>query len=145
MQSNELTTTSPDWSLNGLTHDQNDAEQEGVYVLVCAVCPASHQQCSQQVSLSTGPTRPTGANYPANKQTSGPQSHTRPCRGLAAVSQPAWWFQRVEPVASSSASYFASNGHAYGYGGLQQVATSPFSGKGAPDGSRVPDFYVMAA
>jgi hypothetical protein len=37
------------------------------------------------------------------------------------ISEPAWWFQRVIPTASAPASYFASNGHQYGYGGIQEV------------------------
>ena len=35
-----------------------------------------------------------------------------------------WWINRIEVVDSASVSYFASNGHRFGYGGLQQV-TAP--------------------
>jgi len=37
------------------------------------------------------------------------------------ISQPAWWFQRVVPKSVSDVTYFSSNGHAFGYGGIQQV------------------------
>jgi hypothetical protein len=37
------------------------------------------------------------------------------------ISQPAWWFQRVVPKSISDVTYFSSNGHAFGYGGIQQV------------------------
>lgn len=37
------------------------------------------------------------------------------------VSDAAWWFQRVKPTASADATYFSSNGHRFGYGGIQQV------------------------
>ena len=49
-----------------------------------------------------------------------------------AVTEPAWWFQRIEPVAASSATYFCGVGNSYGYGGIQQVdgsAASPGNGK----------------
>ena len=39
-----------------------------------------------------------------------------------------WWFNRIEVVNSSSVSYFASNGHRFGYGGLQQVSASGADG-----------------
>jgi len=39
----------------------------------------------------------------------------------SAVSNPAWWFQRVIPIASADATYFSTNGHRFGYGGIQQV------------------------
>jgi len=45
------------------------------------------------------------------------------------VSRPTWWFQRLEVAATSTVSYFASNGHGLGYGGLQQVSENPFVGK----------------
>ena len=37
------------------------------------------------------------------------------------VERPAWFFQRVSPVSISNVTYFASNGHGYGYGGFQKV------------------------
>jgi len=37
------------------------------------------------------------------------------------VNNAAWWFQRVIPTASADATYFSSNGHRFGYGGIQQV------------------------
>jgi len=40
------------------------------------------------------------------------------------ISKPAWLFQRVIPIASEDATYFATNGHSYGYGGIQQVNDS---------------------
>ena len=40
------------------------------------------------------------------------------------VSQAAFWWQRVEPRDVASATYFASNGFQYGYGGVQQVSDS---------------------
>lgn len=39
----------------------------------------------------------------------------------APISQPAWWFQRVVPLASAPVTYFSTNGHSFGYGGIQQV------------------------
>lgn len=45
------------------------------------------------------------------------------------VQAPSWWFQRFIVTQSSSAAYFSSNGHAYGYGGVQQVSKSPFKGR----------------
>ena len=39
-----------------------------------------------------------------------------------------WWINRIEVVNSSSVSYFASNGHRFGYGGLQQVSASGADG-----------------
>jgi hypothetical protein len=38
-----------------------------------------------------------------------------------AVAEPAWWFQKITPVASSSATYFCGVGNSYGYGGIQQI------------------------
>ena len=38
------------------------------------------------------------------------------------ISKPAWWFQRVIPLASAPATYFATNGHSFGYGGIQEVS-----------------------
>ena len=35
-----------------------------------------------------------------------------------------WWINRIEVVDSASVSYFASNGHRFGYGGLQQVTAA---------------------
>ena len=50
-----------------------------------------------------------------------------------AVSEPAWWFQRIQPVSSSSATYFCGVGNSYGYGGIQQVdgdsTSNPPNGK----------------
>eukprot|EP00591_Stephanopyxis_turris_P000556 CAMPEP_0195507622 /NCGR_PEP_ID=MMETSP0794_2-20130614/1032_1 /TAXON_ID=515487 /ORGANISM="Stephanopyxis turris, Strain CCMP 815" /LENGTH=446 /DNA_ID=CAMNT_0040634367 /DNA_START=117 /DNA_END=1454 /DNA_ORIENTATION=- len=40
------------------------------------------------------------------------------------VNRPAWWFQRVIPTASADATYFSTNGHGFGYGGIQQVDDS---------------------
>lgn len=37
------------------------------------------------------------------------------------ISQPAWWFQKVVPVATEDATYFSTSQHSYGYGGIQQV------------------------
>ena len=45
------------------------------------------------------------------------------------VQQPAWWFQRVVVTDSSDASYFATVGNAFGYGGIQQVRETPFLGR----------------
>ena len=33
--------------------------------------------------------------------------------------KPAWWFQRVIPTDSADTTYWSSNGHAFGYGGIQ--------------------------
>mmetsp|Transcript_26429 Transcript_26429/g.30436 ORF Transcript_26429/g.30436 Transcript_26429/m.30436 type:complete len:264 (-) Transcript_26429:352-1143(-) len=40
---------------------------------------------------------------------------------VTVLAEPAWWFQRVIPTASADATYFATNGHRFGYGGIQQV------------------------
>ena len=40
------------------------------------------------------------------------------------VAQAAFWWQRVEPRDVASATYFASNGFQYGYGGVQQPSDS---------------------
>ncbi|GMH75380.1 hypothetical protein TL16_g06745 [Triparma laevis f. inornata] len=49
------------------------------------------------------------------------------------VTEPAWWFQRIQPVSTSSATYFCGVGNSYGYGGIQQVdgdsRSSPPNGK----------------
>ena len=37
------------------------------------------------------------------------------------VPAPSWWFQRIEPVSSSSTTYFCGVGNSYGYGGIQQI------------------------
>jgi hypothetical protein len=39
----------------------------------------------------------------------------------APISKPAWWFQRVIPTATEDVTYFSSNGHRFGYGGIQMV------------------------
>jgi len=39
----------------------------------------------------------------------------------APISKPAWWFQRVVPLATAPATYFATSVHDFGYGGIQQV------------------------
>lgn len=41
------------------------------------------------------------------------------------VYEPAWWFQRVVPLASSEVTYFAMVGNAFGYGGIQQLRKDP--------------------
>ena len=40
------------------------------------------------------------------------------------VNRPAWLFQRVSPVSFSDATFFATNGHRFGYGGFQKVDSS---------------------
>uniref|UniRef100_A0A7S1FM33 DUF3472 domain-containing protein n=1 Tax=Corethron hystrix TaxID=216773 RepID=A0A7S1FM33_9STRA len=40
------------------------------------------------------------------------------------ISKPAWWFQRVVPTASAPSTYFSTNGHRFGYGGIQEVNSS---------------------
>jgi len=45
------------------------------------------------------------------------------------VAEPAWWFQRLSVRASSDASYFATNGNSFGYGGFQEVESSPLAGR----------------
>lgn len=41
----------------------------------------------------------------------------------APVSRPAWWFQRVVPLASAPATYFSTNGHSFGYGWVWNFLT----------------------
>ena len=43
--------------------------------------------------------------------------------------KPRWWFQRVVVTNTSSVSFFASNGNAVGYGGVQQLTKSPRAGR----------------
>lgn len=37
------------------------------------------------------------------------------------VEKPAWFFQRIVPQATADATYLSSNGHRFGYGGIQRV------------------------
>ena len=37
------------------------------------------------------------------------------------VEKPAWFFQRIVPKAMADATYLSSNGHRFGYGGIQRV------------------------
>jgi len=43
---------------------------------------------------------------------------------ISPLARPAWWFQRVVPVSSASVTYFSTNGHSFGYGGIQEVDAS---------------------
>jgi len=43
---------------------------------------------------------------------------------ISPLARPAWWFQRVVPVSLASATYFSTNKHSFGYGGIQEVDAS---------------------
>ena len=45
------------------------------------------------------------------------------------VTKPTWWFQRLEILSSSDATYFSTSGHRFGYAGFQESRESPFQGR----------------
>mmetsp|Transcript_23490 Transcript_23490/g.35667 ORF Transcript_23490/g.35667 Transcript_23490/m.35667 type:complete len:500 (-) Transcript_23490:113-1612(-) len=95
----------------------------------CADCPSGESGCAD----SNAPFDPDGCAW---------HQSTNLCRDAfsdevrtasvhlnyqSPINQPAWLFQRVIPTASEDATYFASNGHRFGYGGIQQV--NDFTGR----------------
>ena len=86
----------------------------------CSQCPSTATQCSSSDCIyhaSTGLCREQLTNEVRTASV-----HLRyPDPSSLVNGDPSWWFNRIEVVDSSSVSYFASNGHALGYGGLQQV------------------------
>ncbi|GMI46650.1 hypothetical protein TrCOL_g11442 [Triparma columacea] len=83
----------------------------------CDDCGSSEDVCQGECSFNPidSTCRPEFSN---NVRTASVHlSYTLP----STVSEPSWWLQRIEPVSSSSATYFCGVGNSYGYGGIQQV------------------------
>lgn len=83
----------------------------------CDDCGSSEDVCQGECSFNPidSTCRPQFSN---NVRTASVHlSYTLP----STVSEPSWWLQRIEPVSSSSATYFCGVGNSYGYGGIQQV------------------------
>lgn len=45
------------------------------------------------------------------------------------VNEPAWWFQKLDILDASDSTFFASNGHRFGYSGFQVSEKSPYDGR----------------
>jgi hypothetical protein len=47
----------------------------------------------------------------------------------AGVSEPAWWFNKLDILDSSTATFYSTNGHRFGYAGFQVSETDPYQGR----------------
>ena len=45
------------------------------------------------------------------------------------VSHPAWWFQKLDMLTAAASTFYATNGHSFGYSGFQVDSESPFEGR----------------
>jgi hypothetical protein len=45
------------------------------------------------------------------------------------VSKPAWWFNKLYIVDASTATFYSTNGHRFGYAGFQVSETNPYQGR----------------
>jgi hypothetical protein len=47
----------------------------------------------------------------------------------SAVSKPAWWFNKLDILDASTASFYSTNGHRFGYAGFQVSETNPYQAR----------------
>jgi len=100
--------------------------QNGATAVNCITCGTDAATCNSSTCTFVNSSGHTGCRDILSNSVRTASVHlgyTKP------VSEAAWWFQRIVPLASSDVTYFAGVGNAFGYGGIQQASSAPFSGR----------------
>lgn len=104
------------WENNQCTAKPQKICGDGTFADKCSECPSNQGACSSDDCAWHPHTSLCRDAFSNDVRTASVHLNYSP-----PVEDAAWWFQRVIPTASADASYFSSNGHRYGYGGIQQV------------------------
>ena len=91
----------------------------------CGQCGRTQADCNSSACVFN-PTTSLCRPQLTNKVRTASVHLNYPDPGPLVAGDASWWINRIEVVNSSSVSYFASNGHRFGYGGLQQVSAPAY-------------------
>jgi len=104
------------WENNKCTSKPKKSCGNGKFVNKCSECPSNPGSCSSDDCAWHPHTSLCRDAFSNNVRTASVHLNYSP-----PINNAAWWFQRVIPTGLSEATYLSSNGHSFGYGGIQQV------------------------